>query len=409
MRRVAVTGAGVLTPVGNSVPELLQALREGKCGIAPITRFDTTGFGVSLAGELKDFRPEERISRQELRKMDLFTVYALAAAGEAMERSGLRMEEEDRSRVGVIVSSGIGGIGSIQSACARGQERGWSRISPYFIPMTITNMAAGQIAIRYGIHGLCSSVVTACAGGTSAVGEAFRQIRDGYHDVMVCGGAEAAVTELGIGGFAAMKALSPATDPDRASIPFDRERSGFVMGEGAGILVLEEYERAKSRGAEILCEVTGYGVSCDAYHITAPCPDGSAAAACMKQAMAEAGITPSDVDYINAHGTSTALNDRCETLAVKQAFGDAASGLMVSSTKSMTGHLLGAAGAVEAVISALSLKHGLVPATINYRVPDPDCDLDVVPNTPRKREIQVAMSTSLGFGGHNAALVFRKA
>lgn len=408
MRRVVITGMGAVTPVGNSVPEMWDAVKNGVCGIGPITRFETEHFPVKLAAEVKDFHAEKVLEPSEIRKMDLYTVYALYAADEAMKDSGLRVEEEDRERLGVIISSGIGGIGTFQANCRRGEEKGFDRVSPHFIPLTIVNMAAGQAAMRFGFQGLCSSVVTACAGGTNAVGDAFRQIKDGYQDVMLCGGAEAACTEMGLGGFAAMKALSTSEDPARASIPFDKERNGFVLGEGAGILVLEEYEHAKKRGAKIYCEITGYGVSCDAYHITAPAPDGRMAASCMTKAMAEAGVGPEDVDYINAHGTSTKMNDASETKAVRLAFGEAADHLMISSTKSMTGHLLGAAGAVEAIITALSIKDGVVPATINYRVPDENCDLDIVPNAARKADVRCAMSNSLGFGGHNASLVFQQ-
>ncbi len=409
MRRVVITGMGAVTPVGNSVPEAWEAVKQGVSGIAPITRFNTENFSVKVAAEVKEFHPETLFKPADLRKMDLYTVYALYAAEEAVKDAGIKAEEEpDTERLGVIISSGIGGIGTFQANAERGLQKGFDRVSPHFIPITIVNMAAGQAAIRFGFHGLCSSVVTACAGGTNAVGDAFRQIKDGYHDVMLCGGAEAACTPMGIGGFASMKAVTTTDDPSRASIPFDKERSGFVLGEGAGILVLEEYEHAVKRGAKIYCEVTGYGVSCDAYHITAPDPSGSMAAACMRNAMKEAGVGPEEVDYINAHGTSTQLNDSSETKAVRLAFGEAADHLMMSSTKSMTGHLLGAAGAVEAIFTAMSLKEGIVPPTINYKVPDEACDLDIVPNEARKADIRTAMSNSLGFGGHNASLIFRK-
>lgn len=410
MRRVVVTGIGAVTPIGNNVKEMWESVKQGKCGIDKITHYDTTDRKVTLAGEVKNFNPEDVIDKSELRKTDDFTIFALAAAKEAMDDSNVaaNIENEDAMRYGVIVSSGIGGLGTIQKECERGKEKGFDRVSPHFIPMSIINMAAGQIAIKYGFHGMCSSVVTACAGATNAVGDAFRQIRDGYLDVCITGGAEASVTEFGIGGFSAMKALSTATDPERASIPFDAERSGFVMGEGAGILVLEEYEHAIKRGAKIYCEIAGYGASCDANHVTAPLEDGSMAAKAMEMAIKDAGITPDKVNYINAHGTSTMLNDKGETKAIKLAFKDHAKKLMVSSTKSMTGHLLGASGAVEAIITTMAVKEDFVPATINYKVPDENCDLDIVPNEGRNAEVNYAMSNSLGFGGHNASVIFKK-
>ena len=308
----------------------------------------------------------------------------------------------------VIFSSGIGGLGTIQNECTRGLNKGFDRVSPHFIPMSISNMAAGHIAIKYGLNGMCTCVVTACASGTNAIGDAFRQIRDGYHDVMVCGGSEASITELGIGGFTSMKALSESKDPNRASIPFDKERNGFVMGEGAGVLVLEDYDHAVARGAKIYCEIVGYGATCDANHVTAPLADGSMAAKAMTKAMEDGKVDPSSVNYINAHGTSTSLNDKGETKAIKLAFGENADKLMVSSTKSMTGHLLGASGAVEAIITALSVHNDIVPPTINYQVPDEECDLDIVPNKMREVTVNYAMSNSLGFGGHNASIVFKK-
>ncbi|MDO4978094.1 MAG: beta-ketoacyl-ACP synthase II [Eubacteriales bacterium] len=408
MRKVVVTGLGAVTPVGNNVKDMWAAIQAGNCGIVPITHYDTTGRKVTLAGEVKDFHPEKFLPKSEIRKMDDFTIYAVAAASEAMEDAGIDMEKEDALRCGVILSSGIGGIETIQSECLRGSAKGYDRVSPHFIPRAITNMAAGHIAIRFGLHGMCSCVVTACAGATNAIGDAFRQVRDGYHDVMLCGGSEASITELGIGGFSSMKALSTAEDPGRASIPFDKERGGFVMGEGAGVLVLEEYEHAVKRGAKIYCEVAGYGASCDANHVTAPLEDGSMAAAAMTMALKDAGIQPTDINYINAHGTSTSLNDKGETRAIKLAFGEHAYKLMVSSTKSMTGHLLGASGAVEGIITALSVHDDIVPPTVNYQVPDEECDLDIVPNEMRKASVNYAMSNSLGFGGHNASIIFKK-
>jgi len=407
-RRVVITGMGTVNPVGNSVAESWAAVRAGRCGIGPITRYDTSDMKVKLAGEVKNLDIDGLLGRRESKKMDRFTQLALIAADEAVKDSGLDRDAEDLDRCGVLVSSGIGGFETVGEAYRRGNERGYDSVSPFMIPMIISNMAAGRIAIRYGFRGMCSCVVTACAGGTNAVGDAFRHIRDGYAEVMLCGGAEAAVTPLAMGGFTAMKALSESHDPLRASIPFDRERSGFVMGEGAGALVLEEYGHAAARGAGIYAEVLGYGAACDAYHITAPAPGGTGGAACMAQALADAGVEPGAVDYINAHGTSTQLNDAGETAAIHTVFGDCAKTLAVSSTKSMTGHLLGAAGAVEAIFTALALKEGFLPATIGYRVPDPACDLDIVPNEGREADIKTALSNSLGFGGHNAAIVLKK-
>ena len=407
-RRVVVTGMGAVTPLGHNVNDTWENVKKGTCGIAPITLYDTTDRKVTLAGEVKDFDATAYLDKKEVRRMDRYTQFAMVAAKEAMEDSGLDLEQTDVTRCGVIVSSGIGGIETIQSETVKGYEKGYDRISPYFIPMVISNMAAGQIAIAYGLKGMCTCVVTACASATNAIGDSFRHIRDGYAEVMLCGGTEASVTALGMGGFTSLKALSQSTDPNRASVPFDKERSGFVMGEGAGLLVLEEYEHAVKRGAKIYCEIVGYGANCDAHHITAPLEDGSGAAACMKLAMADGNVNPADVDYINAHGTSTPLNDKGETKAIRLAFGELADKLMVSSTKSMTGHLLGASGAVEGVITALSVKNNFVPATINYQVPDEECDLDIVPNKGRNVAVNYAMSNSLGFGGHNATIVFKK-
>ena len=408
MRRVVVTGLGAITPIGNTVPQMWESVKAGKCGIDKITLYDTADRKVTLAGEVKNFVPEEILDKREARKMDRYVQFAMAAAKEAMQDSGLNMETEDTSRCGCIVSSGIGGLGTIETEDKKGMEKGYDRVSPHFIPMVISNMAAGNIAIAYGFHGMCTCPVTACASGTNAIGDAFRQIRDGYAEVMICGGSEASITSLGIGGFTSLKALSQATDPKRASIPFDKERSGFVMGEGAGILILEEYEHAVNRGAKIYCEVAGYGANCDAHHITAPLEDGSMAAKCMQMAMKDAQILPENIDYINAHGTSTPLNDKGETKAVKLAFGEYAGNVMMSSTKSMTGHLLGASGAVEGIITALSVQHDFVPATISYQVPDENCDLDIVANEGRTVTVNYAMSNSLGFGGHNATVVFKK-
>lgn len=408
MRRVVITGMGAVTPIGNNVNDMWEAVKAGKCGIGKITHFNTENSAVKLAGEVKGFDAESIADKAELRKMDDFTIYALAAADEAVKDSGIDFDKEDTLRCGVIVSSGIGGLTTIQRECLRGESKGYDRVSPHFVPMSITNMAAGHVAIRFGLHGMCTSVVTACASGTNAVGDALRQIRDGYQDVIVCGGAESCITDFGIGGFTSMHALSKAEDVSRASVPFDKERSGFVMGEGAGVLILEEYEHALNRGAQIYCEVAGYGSTCDANHVTAPLEDGSMAAAAMIEAVKDAGIEPCQIDYINAHGTSTKLNDKGETNAIKKAFGDHAYKLAVSSTKSMTGHMLGASGAVEAIISALAVKNDIVPPTINYQIPDEECDLDIVPNVARKAKVDYAMSNSLGFGGHNASVILRK-
>ena len=408
MRRVVITGLGAVTPIGKDTESMWEGVRSGRNGIAPITHFDTSAFKTKLAGEVKDFDPTLYMDKREARRMSRFTQFALAAAAQAVRDSGLSFDGENPDRCGVILSSGIGGLADIEEEEQRGLEKGFERVSPHFIPRTISNMAAGQIAITYGLHGMASCVVTACAGGTNAIGDAFHHIRDGYAEIMLAGGAEAGITELGIGGFASMKALCLSTDPDRASIPFDRERSGFVMGEGAGVLVLEEYTHALARHARIYCEIVGYGSNCDAYHITAPDPSGLGAAKCMQLALADAGLAPEAITYLNVHGTSTRLNDSGETQAVKLAFGAHAGHLMMSSTKSMTGHLLGAAGAVEGVITALAVYHGFVPPTINYREADPDCDLDIVPGQGRTCEIPYAMSDSLGFGGHNAAIILAK-
>lgn len=407
-RRVVITGMGAVTPLGHTVQETWDAVRAGACGIAPITLYDHSSQKVSLAAEVKDFDPTRVLDKKEARRMDRFTQFAVTAAVEAMAQSGLDLEREDTARMGVFVSSGIGGISTIQNSCESGQSRGFDKVSPFFIPMAISNLAAGHIAIRFGLHGMCTAPVAACAGGSNAVGDAFRHIRDGYAEVMVAGGAEASITPLAMGGFTSMSALTTASDPARASIPFDAERSGFVMGEGAAILVLEELEHARARGAQILGEITGYGSTCDAYHITAPDPAGTWSAACMEQALVDAGVAPEAVDYINAHGTSTPLNDSGETAAIRKVFGSHADRLMVSSTKSMTGHLLGGAAAVEAIACVMAIREGIVPPTIGYKEPDPECDLDITPNKAVEMPINVAISNSLGFGGHNACILIKK-
>ena len=407
-RRVVITGLGAVTPVGLTASESWQAVKDGMCGIAPITQFDPTGMKVHLAAEVKGFEPANCMTKPEAKHMGRFTQFAVACAKEALADAAFDPAQADLDRCGVIISSGIGGLSITESEHDRGKEKGWDRVSPFYIPMGICNMAAGQVAILSGFKGMCSCPVTACAGGTNAVGDAFHYIRDGYADAMLCGGTEASVTPLAIGGFTSMKALTQAEDPARASIPFDAERSGFVLGEGAGMLLLEELDHALARGARIYAEVVGYGATCDAYHMTAPRPDGSGGAKAMALALADGGAVPEDVDYINAHGTSTRLNDAGETAAVKTVFGSHAYKLAMSSTKSMTGHMLGAAGAVEAIFTALSLHDGFLPATIHYQTPDPECDLDVVPNEGRSVEIRYAMSNSLGFGGHNGSLLMKK-
>ena len=409
-RRVVITGMGAVTPIGHSARESWQAVKDGVCGIGPITHYDTTGRKVTLAAEVKDFDPEEWMDKKDAKRMGRYTQLAVAAAAEAMADAGLEAsgEGEDRTRWGCAISSGIGGIDLTEQESIKGAEKGFDRVSPFYIPMVISNMAAGMVAIRFGLKGMCTCPVTACAGGSNAVGDAFRAIRDGYADKMVCGGAEACITPLAIGGFTSMRALHTGTDPERASVPFDAQRSGFVMGEGAAVLVLETLEDALARGGHIYAEVVGYGCTCDAYHMTAPAPHAEGGARAMAEALADAGAAPEAVGYINAHGTSTALNDAGETEAIKTVFGPHAYELAVSSTKSMTGHMLGAAGAVEAVFTALALWDGYLPATIHYQVPDPACDLDYVPNEGRKVQVEYALSNSLGFGGHNACLLFRR-
>lgn len=407
-RRVVVTGLGAITPLGKSMQETWENVKKGSCGIDNITLYDATNQKVKLAAEVKDFNVEDFINKKDARKMDRYTQFAVIAAEEAFKDSEMDTRKEDMTRVGCYFSSGIGGIGTIESEIYKALEKGFDRVSPFFIPMVISNMAAGHISIRLGLKGISCCTVTACASGSNAVGEAFHHIRDGYAEACVCGGAEASVTPLCMGGFTALKALSESHDKDRASIPFDKERNGFVMGEGAGALVLEEYEHAKKRGAKIYAEIIGYESNCDAYHITAPSEGGEGAARCMALAMNDAGVSPNDIDYINAHGTSTRMNDKCETMAVHRVFGEHSKNIMMSSTKSMTGHLLGASGAVEAAFTVLALKDSFIPATINHKVFDDDCDLDLVANTGRDKKINYAVSNSLGFGGHNASLVFKR-
>jgi 3-oxoacyl-[acyl-carrier-protein] synthase II len=409
MRRVVVTGVGAVSPLGTGNQKNWEALVSGQSGIGPITRFDAGSLPVRIAGEVRDFEPEQFIDKKEVKKMDLFIQYAMGAAYFAMEDSGLQITEQNAERVGVLVGAGLGGLPTIEKYHTALLEGGYKKISPFFIPMLIINLAPGHISIKYGAKGPNLSSVSACATGTHSIGDAYHMIARGDADAMIAGGTEATVTPLGIGGFAVMKALSDRNDePQRASRPFDKGRDGFIMGEGAGIVVLEEYEAAKQRGAKIYAEVVGYGLTGDAYHMTAPAEGGEGAARCMKMALNNAGVNPDQVGYINAHGTSTPFNDLNETLAIKSVFGDHAYKLMVSSTKSMTGHLLGAAGGLEAVISCMVLDKGVVPPTINYEEPDPDCDLDYVPNTARDARVDYVMSNSLGFGGTNATLLFKR-
>lgn len=413
MRRVAITGMGVVSPVGNDTAAFWDSLKAGKCGIGKITKFDTAGFKAHVAGEVKDFDPLQYMEKNDARKADLFAKFAIAAAAQAMEDSALTDENIDKKRLGVYVGSGIGGMNTFVEETLKLENGGPRKVSPFFVPMMISNMASGLIAMRYKAQGPCLPIVTACATGTHSVGEAFLAIANGRADAILAGGAEAAITPLSIAGFGNAQALCNSEDPLDSSKPFDLNRSGFVMGEGAGVLVLEEMEHAEARGAKIYAEVVGYGNTCDAYHITAPDPDAAMAAEAIRLAMQEAGILDAEgLDlrnvYINAHGTSTALNDKCETMAIKAVLGRDAYKVRISSTKSMTGHMLGAAGAVEAIVAAKSLEDGVVPPTINYKDPDPLCDLDYTPNTAVKADLQYALSTSLGFGGHNACIALKK-
>jgi 3-oxoacyl-[acyl-carrier-protein] synthase II len=409
-RRVVVTGLGLVSPLGTGVEKNWQALLAGRSGIRRITRFQADQFASRIAGEVPDFKAEDFIEPKEIKKMDLFIQYALGAAAQAMDDSGLKIEGDLAEAVGVIIGVGLCGIDTIETTKEALLSGGPRKISPFFIPKVISNLAPGQVAIRYGAKGVNWTPTSACASGTHALGEAFHLIRRGVQEAVITGGAESAITPLGVGGFAAMKALSTRNDePEKASRPFDKERDGFVVGEGSGMMILEERERALRRGAKIYAEVIGYAANGDAFHMTAPSPNGEGAARCMRMAIKDAGLAPVDVDYINAHGTSTEYNDANETTAIKSVFGEQAAKLPVSSTKSMTGHLLGAAGAVEGVFSALALHHGMLPPTINYENPDPACDLDYVPNQARKADIEVALSNSFGFGGTNGCIIFRRA
>jgi len=408
-RRVVVTGVGAVTPVGNTAEEFWAALLQGKSGIGLITRFDSTGFPTRIAGEVKGFDPLKFIDKKDDRKLDLFLKYAVACAQMAVDDAGVKVDAVDRTRFGVVVGSGIGGIETLLDTYDTLKAKGPDRVSPFFIPMIIVNMASGLISMRFGATGPNSAVVTACATGNHAIGDATRLIQRGDADVMIAGGSEAIVIPLTIAGFCQMKAMSTRNDePTRASRPFDAGRDGFVAGEGAGIMVLESLEHAVRRDARIYAEVVGYGMTADAHHMTAPDPEGEGAARAMTMALADAGVEPTAIGYINAHGTSTPYNDKFETIAIKRVFGDHARKLAVSSTKSMTGHLLGAAGGIEAIATSLALHHGILPPTINYETPDPDCDLDYIPNQARKQDVDVALSNAFGFGGTNATLAFRK-
>ncbi|MFA9381394.1 MAG: beta-ketoacyl-ACP synthase II [Acetanaerobacterium sp.] len=409
MKRVVITGIGALTSLGADTHAFWESIKAGRHGISNIEGFDTTEFAVKLGAEIKDFSPTDYgIEKKEARRMDRYCQFAVAAAGMAIADCGTRFENDDPFRIGVTVSSGIGGMKTNSDENRKLVEKGPKRISPFYVPMIIANMAAGMVSIRYGFKGSATCIVTACATSADSVGSAFRSIKHGYHDVMIAGGAEAAIIPISVAGFHNMMALSTSHDPDRASIPFDKARDGFVMGDGAGVLVLEEYEHAKKRGAKIYAEVTGYGSTADAYHITSPDPDGEGAAQSMRLAMQESELSPADIGYINAHGTSTSLNDKYETVAIKKALGDCAYNTPISSTKSMTGHLLGGAGAVEAIVCALALRDGVIPPTVGYREKDEECDLDYVTEGVRHADIKTALSNSLGFGGHNATLCLKR-
>ncbi len=407
-KRVVITGLGAITPIGKNTEETWKGIQEKKCGIDKITLFDATGYKTSLDAEVKDFNPLDYLDPKQAKRLDRSSQFALVAAREAFQDSGINEKNTNLEKVGVFVSSGIGGLKTIQEQCEINHVKGNNRVSPMFIPMAIANMPAGNIAIDLALKGESISIVTACASSTHAIGEAYKTIKYGSEDVVLAGGTEASICSVGIAGFENMKALSQATDKNRASIPFDKERSGFVMGEGAGILVLEELEHAIQRKAKIYAEVIGYGATSDAYHITSPAPEGEGGARAMKRAMEDANLKPEEIDYINAHGTSTHLNDSCETMAIKSALGEASKKVMVSSTKGNIGHLLGAAGGVEAIICAKAIQDQMVPPTIHYQVKDEECDLDVVPNEVRNVPVNVVMSNSLGFGGHNASIILKK-
>lgn len=406
-RRVVITGMGALTPLGNNLETFWNGIKDGKCGIDFIKTFDVSNFKAKVAGELKDFNIEDYMDKKEAKRMDKYCQYAMVAAEEAVKNSNLDIESLNKERFGVFIGSGIGGLETITVEYKKLMEKGPNRVSPFMIPMIIGNIAAGNVAIKYGAKGVCSTVVTACATGTNAIGEAFEMIKSGRADVIIAGGCEAPIVDIAMAGFSSLTALTKSEDPLRASIPFDKERNGFVMGEGAGIVILESLDHAKSREAKIYGEMLGYGATCDAFHITQPSPDGEGAARAMKMAIEEAQIEASDISYINAHGTSTPYNDKFETLAIKSVFGEDAYKIPISSTKSMIGHLLGAAGAVEAIVCIKSLEEGFIPPTIGLKIQDEDCDLDYVPNVGRTKQLKYALSNSLGFGGHNASILLK--
>lgn len=407
-KRVVVTGFGVMHSLGTDIKTFWNEIKAGKSGIKTITKFDTTDFSTKVGAQIDNFDATFYIDKKEVKRMDLFTQYAIAASQEAIAMSGLDISKMDPYRAGVLIGSGVGGMETLENNCRTLFEKGPKKVSPFFVPMMIANMASGQVAIKHGMKGYNACVVTACATANHSIGEAMRIIQNGYADVMVTGGSEAAITPLGYAGFCSMRAMTENEDPNTACRPFDKNRDGFVMGEGAGILVLEDYEHAMNRGAEILAEIVGFGATSDAYHITAPDPEAEAGVRCLQMAIEDAGITPDMIGYMNAHGTSTPLNDPLETKSIKKVFGENSKNIPVSSTKSMTGHLLGAAGGIEAIISIMAIRDGFLPPTINLNEPDPECDLDYIPNTGRKKDIDYAISNALGFGGHNSALVFKK-
>ncbi|MFT8349803.1 beta-ketoacyl-ACP synthase II [Clostridium saccharoperbutylacetonicum] len=407
-RRVVITGMGALTPIGNTVDTFWNSTKEGMLGIDFITAIDKELMDVKIAGEVKNFNPEIIFGKKEAKRLDRFVQFALAASDEAIKDSGIDLNKINTERFGVMLGSGVGGYETIEQGVTKLYTSATNKLTPFFIPMSIINLGAGNVAIKYGLKGPCTSAVTACATGTNNIGDAFRAIKHGYADIMLSGGTEAAITRLGISGFSSMRALNTSNDPANASIPFDRNRSGFVMGEGAGVVILEALEHAKMRGANIIAEIVGYGSTCDAYHITCPDTEGNGASRAMKCAIEEAGIKLEEVSYINAHGTSTELNDKFETIAIKKTFGQGAYKIPVSSTKSMTGHLLGAAGAIETIICAKALQDGFIPPTIGYKTKDEELDLDYVPNKGRKQDLDYVMTNSLGFGGHNATLLLKK-
>lgn len=407
-RRVVVTGIGVVSPIGNDLDTFWSNIKKGVCGIDYIESFDTSEYSVKVAGEIKNFDPKMYMDRKEAKRQDRFCQFSIAASQMAVNDANIDLDNINKEKFGVIIGSGVGGMLTVESEMKKLYEKGPSRVSPFFIPMMISNMASGLVAIKFGAQGINFGIVTACATGANAIGEAFKKIQYEDCDIVLAGGAEASITPLSIAGFSSMTALCSSDDITRASIPFDKERSGFVMSEGSGIIVLESYDHAVKRNAKIYAELVGYGATCDAHHITAPEPNGLGAARAMKCAMESANISANDIDYINAHGTSTPHNDKFETKAIKKAFGDRAYNIPISSTKSMTGHMMGAAGTIESIVCAKALQEGFIPATVGYKEPDPDCDLDYVPNTGRNKNIKYALSNSLGFGGHNASLVFKK-